>query len=170
MAVCTRLRRPRWRPWLGPKATWVESMLAAVQQKEITMKCYGLAIGMILCLSSCTDNTNSTTALDIFRSPVTTNGTNSFTFSIDANRYSENSNYDLSFLSDSLVITLSSTSYSSGQAIIFVSDAANTTVFTDTVRSNKTVAITHLKTTKPRHCSLNITNLTAKLAFAVVGQ
>jgi hypothetical protein len=125
---------------------------------------------MMLCLSSCMNNSNSTTAPDVFHSPITTNGTNSFTFTVDANRYSDDSNNDLSFLSDSLVITLSSTSYSSGQAIIFVSDAANAPIFTDTVRSNKTIAIAHLKTTKPRHCSLQITNLTAKLAFAVVGQ
>jgi hypothetical protein len=98
-------------------------MLAAVQQKEIPMKYHSLAIGMILCLSSCMDNSNSTTALDFLHSPVTTNVTNSFTFSIDANQFFDNSDHFLSFLSDSLVITLSSTGYSSGQAIIFVSDA-----------------------------------------------
>jgi hypothetical protein len=135
------------------------------------MKCYyHLAIGMILCLGSCTNDSTSPTVSDILHSPVTTNVTNSFTFSIDANHYSDNSYNDLGFLSDSLVVTLSSTSYSSGQAIISMSDASNATIFSDTVRSNKTIAIAHLKTTKPRHCSINITNLTAKLAFAVVGQ
>jgi hypothetical protein len=146
-------------------------MPAAAQQKERAMRWYYYLItGMILCLTSCVDQSTSTTVLDILHSPVTTNVTNSFTFSIDANQYSGNSNSDLSFLSDSLVITLSSTSYSSGQAIVFVSDASNAPIFSDTVRSNKTIAIAHLKTTKPRHCSLSITNLTAKLAFAVVGQ
>ncbi len=125
---------------------------------------------MILCLNSCMDNSNSTTALDFLHSPVTTNVTNSFTFSIDANQFFDNSDHFLSFLSDSLVITLSSTGYSSGQAIFFVSDAADATIFSDTVRSNKTIAIAHLKTTKPRHCSIKIANLTAKLAFAIVGQ
>jgi hypothetical protein len=135
------------------------------------MKCYSyLIVGVILCLSSCTNDSTSPTVNDILHAPVTTNTTNSFTFSIDASRYSDNSNNDLSFLSDSLVVTLSSTGYFFGQAIILVSDASNATIFTDTVRSNKTVAIAHLKTTKPRHCSLSITNLTAKLAFAVVGE
>jgi len=151
--------------------TILGSMLAAAQQKERTMKCYYyLILGMILCLGSCTNTSTSPTVSDILHAPVTTNVPNSFTFSIDANQYTDNSNNDLSFLSDSLVVTLSSTGYISGQAIIFVSDASNATIFTDTVRSNKTVAIAHLKTTKPRHCSLNISNLTAKLAFAVVGQ
>ena len=135
------------------------------------MKYYScLIVGMILCLSSCTNNSTSPTVSDILHAPVTTNTTNSFTFSIDASRYSDNSTNDLSFLSDSLVVTLSSTGYFFGQAIILVSDASNTTIFTDTVRSNKTIAIAHLKATRPKHCSLNITDLTAKLAFAVVGQ
>jgi hypothetical protein len=135
------------------------------------MKCYHYSIiGIILYLSSCTNNSTSPTVNDILHSPVTTNVTNSFTFSIDANRYSDISFNELSFLSDSLVVTLTCTSYSSGQAIFFVSDVSNATIFSDTVRSNKTIAIAHLKTTKPKHCSINITNLTAKLAFAVVGQ
>lgn len=131
---------------------------------------FSLAFVLILCLSSCTDQSGSSIAIDILHSPVITNTTNSFTFSIDARGYSDNSNSNLSFLSDSLVVTLSSTSYSSGQAIISVSDVSNATIFSDTVRSNKTIAIAHLKTTKPRLCRLQISNLTAKLAFAVVGQ
>jgi hypothetical protein len=127
-------------------------------------------IVMILCLTSCQNNSNPTTVLDILHAPVTTNVTNSFTFSIDANQYSDNSNNILSFLSDSLVVTLTSSSYLSGQAIISVSDSSYATIFSDTVRSNKTIAIAHLKTTRPRHCTLNITNLTAKLAFVVLGQ
>jgi hypothetical protein len=134
------------------------------------MKAYYFIIGMILCLTSCKDNSTSTIVHDSLNSPVTTNVTNSFTYSINANQYSDNSNNDLSFLSDSLVVTLSSSSYSSGQAIILVSDSSNATIFSDTVKSNKTIVIAHLKTVKPRYCSLNITNLTAKLAFVVMGQ
>jgi hypothetical protein len=131
---------------------------------------YSLIIGIILCLSSCTNGSTSPGVIDILHSPVTTNTTNSFTFTIDANQYSDNSHSTLTFYSDSLVITLSSTSYFFGQAIFSVSDSSSSIIFSDTVRSNKTIAIAHLKTTKPRHCSINISNLTAKLAFAVVGQ
>ena len=131
---------------------------------------YYSIIGIILCLTSCRDNPTSTTVHDNFNLPVTTNVANSFTYSINANQYSDNSHNDLSFLSDSLVVTLSSSNYSSGQAIILVSDSSNATVFSDTVNSNKTIVMAHLKTTKPRYCSLDITNLTAKLAFVVVGQ
>jgi hypothetical protein len=127
-------------------------------------------IGMILCLTSCEDNSNSTTEQDNLNSPVITNVVNSFTYSINANQYSDNSHNDLSFLSDSLVVTLSSSNYSSGQAIILVSDSSHATIFSDTVKSNKTIVLTNLKTTKPRYCSLDITNLTATLAFVVVSQ
>jgi len=131
---------------------------------------YYFIIGIILSLTSCKDNSTSTPVLDNLNSPIAINVTNSFTYSINASQYSDNSNNALSFLSDSLVVTLSSSSYSSGQAIVLVSDSSNATIFTDTVKSNKTIAIAHLKTTKPKHCSLNITNLTAKLSFVVVGQ
>jgi hypothetical protein len=132
--------------------------------------CNFFVIGIILCITSCKNNPTSTTVHDSLNSPITTNVTNSFTYTVNADQYSDNSNNDLSFLSDSLVVTLTSSSYSSGQAIILVSDASNATIFSDTVRSNKTNVIAHLKTTKPRHCILNITNLTAKLSFVVVGQ
>lgn len=131
---------------------------------------YYFAIGIFLCITSCTDNSTPTTVHDNLNSPVTTNVINSFTYSINANKFTDNSQNDLSFLSDSLVVTLSSGSYSSGQAIILVSDSLNATIFSDTIKSNKTIVITHLKTTKPRQCSLDIANLTAKFAFVVVGQ
>lgn len=139
------------------------------KERDVKYK-YCYAIGMALCLSSCTNGSTSPGVNDILHSPVTTNTTNSFTFTIDANQYSDNSQSTLTFFSDSLVVTLSSTSYFFGQAIFSVTDSSNSIIFSDTVRSNKTIAIAHLKTTKPRHCSINISNLTAKLAFAVVGQ
>ncbi|MFA4923958.1 MAG: hypothetical protein WC557_07185 [Ignavibacteriaceae bacterium] len=132
---------------------------------------YYFMIGMILCLTSCKDtSTTSTTVHDNLNAPVITNVTNSFTYSINANQYSSKSNNDLSFLSDSLVVTLSSSTYSSGQAIISVSDSSNAMIFSDTVKSNKTIVITNFKTKKPKYCNLDITNLTAKLSFVVVGQ
>jgi hypothetical protein len=129
-----------------------------------------LAVGMILSLVSCQDATGPTTVSDLLHAPVTTNITNSFTYTIDANQYSNNSRSDLTFLSDSLFVTLSSSAYVSGQAIISLSDSANAIIFSDTVRSNKTIAIAGMKTTRPRHCNLSITNLTAKIAFVVLGR
>ena len=131
---------------------------------------YLFIIGMILCLNSCKNSSTPTTIHDNLNSPVTTNVTNSFTFSVNANQFSMTSDNVLNFLSDSLVITLSSTSYISGQAIIVVSDSSSATIFSDTIKSNKVIAIAHLKAAPPKHCSFDISNLEASLAFVVVGQ
>jgi len=132
---------------------------------------YYCFVGVIILLSSCKEeSTNTVDVHDNVNAPVTANVTNTFTYTINANRFSGNSNNELSFLSDSLVIALSSTLYSSGQAIVVVSDSSNKVVFSDTVMSDKTIAIAHLKTTRPKHCRLEITNLTAQFTFAMVGQ
>ena len=131
---------------------------------------YFFFITAILSLASCTDKSTTTEVHDNFNSPVTANVTNSFTYTVNANQYSENSQNNLSFLSDSLIVTLSSSNYLSGQAIISVRDSQNTPIFLDTVKSNKTIAIANLKTTKPKHCDIIINNFAAKLVFVLVGQ
>lgn len=116
------------------------------------------------------NNSTSPTLRYNLNLPVTTNTTNSFAFTVSANQYSDNIQNDLSFVSDSLIVTLTSSSYLSGRAIISVSDSLNAPIFSDTVRSDKTIAIVNLKTTKPKYCNINITNLTAKLVFVLIGQ
>ena len=134
------------------------------------MKVYYFLIVVILCFTSCKDNSTSTTDQSNLNSPVTVNVTNSFTFSINANQYSAITQNDLSYISDTVVVTLSSSGYSAGQAIILVTDSSKTALFCDTVKSNKTIVIVPALTAKPRYCSINIANLTAKLAFVVAGQ
>lgn len=126
---------------------------------------------MIFLLTSCKETTTNTTEVhDNLNAPVTANVTNSFTYTINAKQFSINSTNELNFISDSLVIALSATLFSAGQAIVVVSDSANKIVFSDTVKSDKTIAIAHLKSTTPKHCSIEITNLTAQFTFALVGQ
>jgi hypothetical protein len=142
-----------------------------IYKKKLNIKVvYYFIICIIFCLNSCKDDSTTSTAHDDSNSPVVANVMDSFAYTVNANQYSCNSQNDLNFLSDSLIVTLSSINYSSGQAIIVVNDSSNATIFSDTVKSNKTIAITNLKSTKPRHCILALTNLTAKLTFVVVGQ
>lgn len=117
---------------------------------------------------SCEDKSTSPTSNNL-NAPVITNVTNSFTYSANAKQYSDNSQNNLSFLSDSLIVTLSFTDYLSGQAIVSVRDSLNTAIFSDTLKSNKTTVIVDLKAI-PRYCSIISTNLTGKLVFVVVGQ
>lgn len=119
-------------------------------------------LSVILILNGCSRHN--------INSPVMTNLIGNFTYSVNATRYSDSSLSDLTFSSGSLVVTLTSSKYSSGQAVILVSDSSNATIFSDTVKSNKTIVITPHTTAKPRYCTINIRNLTAKLTFVVTGQ
>jgi hypothetical protein len=127
-------------------------------------------LATILCFTSCHDKSNPTQVNDIVNFPVTTNVTNSFTYTISASQFSDNSQNNLSFQSDSLVITLTCVDYVSGQAIVSVRDSLSQSIFSDTVKSNKTTAIAHLKTTKPRSCSIVSSSLTARFVFTLVGE
>lgn len=129
-----------------------------------------LLMGMAFILTSCKDSTTSSTVYDNLNSPVSTNVANSFTYTINANQYSQTSYHDLNFPSDSLVITLTSSTHLSGQAIISVRDSSGTTIFSDTVTTNKTVVIAQIKKSRPKQCFLGFTALTAKLVFVVVGR
>ena len=131
---------------------------------------YFFIIATTVFLGSCRDKSTTTEVHDNLNSPVTAIGTNGFTYTVNANQYSETSQNDLTFLSDSLVVTLSCSNYLSGQAIISVKDSQNVSIFLDTVKSNKTIAIAHLKATKPKHCNIDINNLTATLVFVLAGQ
>ena len=131
---------------------------------------YFIIFMAILCLTSCEDESTSPLLDEISNFPVTTNVANSLAYTIVADHYSGNSQNNLNFQSDSLVVTLLCSDYSSGQAIFTVKDSLNAIVFSDTVKSNKTNAITNLKAKNPRLCNISITNLTAKLVFTLVGQ
>ena len=101
---------------------------------------YYFFIGMIFLLTSCKETTTNTTDVhDNLNAPVTANVTNSFTYTINAKQFSINSTNELNFISDSLVIALSATLFSAGQAIVVVSDSANKIVFSDTVKSDKLI-------------------------------
>jgi hypothetical protein len=131
---------------------------------------YWFMLATILSFTSCKDKSNPIQVNDIVNFPVTANVTNSFTYTLNASNYSDNSQNNLSFLSDSLVITLTCANFVSGQAIVTVKDSLSRTVFSDTVRSSKTTAIAHLKATRPKSCIILSSNLTAKLVFTLVGE
>jgi len=131
---------------------------------------YFFIVGMAVCLTSCKEDSTIPPEYENLNAPVTTNLTNNFTYSIIAKNYSGTTTNDLYFLSDSLLVTLTTSTYSSGQAIVELSDSLHNTIFSDTVKSNKTVVITQGRTVKPKYCKIEATNLSAKLVFVVLGQ
>jgi hypothetical protein len=129
-----------------------------------------LVVVMILCLHSCNDNSTKPTDNGNVNSPVITNLTNNFTYSVQARNYTATDENTLSFTSDSLIVTLTSSEYLSGIAIVSLRDSLDTVIFTDTIQSNETNVIVGLKTSKPESYRINTADLTAKLVFVVVGQ
>lgn len=129
-----------------------------------------LMIIMFLSIYSCTNKSTESTDDHSINSLVITNTTNSFTYSIRAENYTATDEQTLSFTSDSLLVTLTSSEYLSGMAIVTLSDSLSTVIFTDTIQSNETKVLVDLKTSKPESCRVNALDLTAKLVFVVVGQ
>jgi len=129
-----------------------------------------LMIIMFLSIYSCKNKSTESTDDHNFNSSVITNTTNSFTYSIRAENYTATDEHTLSFTSDSLIVTLTSSEYLSGIAIVSLRDSLSTVIFTDTIQSNETNVIIDLKPSKPESCRVNAVDLTAKLVFVVVGR
>jgi hypothetical protein len=131
-----------------------------------------LMIALAMVLASCADTvTEPTPPPDpTLNAPVTANVTNSFSYSVKAAGFYDSSGNTLTFTSDSLVVSLTSTGYVSGLAVVSVRDSLNSTIFSDTVRSNKTIAVTDLTATMPKYCTVIVDGLTGTLVFAIVGQ
>ena len=130
-----------------------------------------IAITLPLLLGACKDKSStSPPAYSDVNTPVTASTLNTFTYTIHASQFSQSISQSLTFTSDSLVITLTTSDYTGGQAQIQVLDSLNATIFADTVSSNKVVALTHLKATMPKSCLVNLTNLSARLTFVLVGE
>ncbi|HTP12019.1 MAG TPA: hypothetical protein VMM37_00240 [Bacteroidota bacterium] len=124
----------------------------------------------IVCLSACSETSGPTNSHNLINHPVKTNAPNSFTYTVSAENFSDNSEDPLSFASDTLVVTLTCMNYVSGQAVISVRDSLGGVVFADTVRTNKTTTSSQGKTTKPKSCSITTSALTGKIVFTLSGK
>ncbi len=121
-------------------------------------------------LFSCNKSTNPGDLNSTVNMPVMTSVPNSYTYSVNANNFSNESRNNLSFSSDSLVVTLTTVSFVSGTAIIAVKDSLGSSVFVDTVRSNTTLAYAPTKLSIPKTCNIVLTNFSANLVFTLVGK
>lgn len=129
-----------------------------------------LMIVLVLFISSCEDNAMDPPIDLTVNAPVIANIANSFTYTVRARNFTADVSGVLTFSSDSLTITVTSSEYASGSAIVAVRDSFNSVIFTDTVRSNKVTAITNFKTTTPKSYAINVAGLTGTLVFVVVGK
>ncbi len=129
-----------------------------------------LIIIFVLGFISCRNEITSLQPTSAQNSPVVTNTTNCFTYSVNANQFSDESQSTLNFRSDSLIVTLTCSEYLSGQAIVAVRDSLNAVIFSDTVVSNKTITVVGMKTNRPKLSHVMLDKFTGKFVFTLVGQ
>jgi len=129
-----------------------------------------LIIIFVLGFVSCKNEITSLQPNSAQNSPVVTNTTNCFTYSVNANQYSDETQSTLNFRSDSLIVTLTCSEYLSGQAIIAVRDSLSAVIFSDTVMSNKTITVVGMKTNRPKSSYVMLDKFTGKFVFTLIGQ
>ncbi len=120
---------------------------------------------MAICHAGCKkdDSVNSTSA----NVPVIANTTNAFTFSLTAKSYTANAEYNLSFSTDSLACSLTVVNQTEGNASLKIIDSANSTVYGDSVLTNKVVAFTQANKGIPKNITLVFKGYTGTLTFAL---
>ncbi len=113
----------------------------------------------------CKENilTNSTSA----NIPVIANTTNAFAFTLIANSYSSEIEYDLSFSTDSLSYSITVFNQTSGDGSLTILDSNNSIVYSDTLLINKVVAFTQAAKGIPKTIKLTFNNYTGTLSFAL---
>lgn len=131
-----------------------------------------IAVSLSLLPTACKEESSTTgpSTLADLNTPVTASALNAFTYTVHASQFSQSFTQPLTFTSDSLVVTLTSSDYSGGQATVQVADSLGATVFTDTVTSNKVVALAHMKATVPTSCSITLSNLSARMTFVIAAE
>ena len=74
--------------------------------------------------------------------PVITSTTDAFSYYLAANSYSENSEYEVSFTSDSLAFSIVVYGYTSGTGSLTITDGRGSIVYYESLQSNKVHAFT----------------------------
>lgn len=113
----------------------------------------------------CKENilTNSTSA----NIPVIANTTNAFAFTLIANSYSSDIEYDLSFSTDSLSYSITVFNQTSGDGSLTILDSNNSIVYSDTLLINKVVTFTQAAKGIPKTIKLTFNNYTGTLSFTL---
>lgn len=128
--------------------------------------CLLLAIAAAVVAGGCKEST-PTNIVDSRNTPVLAVTANSLSYVIDADRYSASSSSELSFTSDTVAISLASGGYVGGYAVLTVSAAGGVVIFSDSITSNKAIAITQSARGIPVRLTSAFSNFTGKVSFVV---
>jgi hypothetical protein len=118
-----------------------------------------------ICFVGCKEDT-STNSMSA-NIPVVANTTNAFAFTLVANSYTSNAEYNLSFSTDSLSGSIMISNQTSGNASLTILDSNNSIVYSDSLLSNKVVAFTQASKGIPKIIKLAFSSYTGTLIFAL---
>ena len=99
--------------------------------------------------------------------PVIANTTNAFAFTLVANSYTSDIEYDLSFSTDSLSYSITVFNQTSGDGSLIILDSNNSIVYSDTLLIDTVVACTQAAKGIPKTMKLTFNNYTCTLSFAL---
>ena len=99
--------------------------------------------------------------------PVIANTANAFAFTLAANSYSANTEYDLTFTTDSLACSIIISNQTSGNASLTIVDSNNSVVYSNAQLSNQVSAYTLANKGIPRKIKINFSNYTGSFNFAL---
>ncbi len=124
-------------------------------------------------LVGCDDNSvdfNSPIITAFDNTPVVANTLNAYTFTVSANDFALTRVDSLSFDTDSLVVTLTLASHSSGGGDISVVTANSTTIFSESLNANKVLVKTDVIGNIPKAVSVQMSDFTGSVSFVLAKQ
>ncbi len=126
---------------------------------------------------ACKDDENPITGsyIDILSTeydniPVIVNTQNSFTFTVSANNLNYNLDDELTFTSDSLVVTVTSSQSSSENSNFSILDYSDETIFTQTLNTDKVVVKDNFSGKIPHRVKIDLVNYSGKLTIVIANK
>ena len=131
------------------------------------MKYLSLIFLLILtfCFAACTEDTSVNS--ENSNTPVIASTQNAFAYTLVANSFSNNTEFDLDFTSDSLAYSLVVTGYKSGNGSIAVIDSNSSNIYSETLQSNKVIAFTQTNHGIPKKFKIALNGFTGTLVFSL---
>ncbi len=99
--------------------------------------------------------------------PVIANTSNALAFTLAANSYTANTEYDLTFTTDSLACSIIISNQTLGSASLTIVDSNNSVVYSNAQLSNQVFAYTQANKGIPRKIKINFSNYTGSFSFAL---
>lgn len=102
--------------------------------------------------------------------PVIVNTQNSFTFTVSANNFNYNLDDELSFTSDSLVVTITASQSNSTNSKFSILDLTNDQIFSESLNTDKVVVKDNFEGKIPHRVKIDLANYSGKLTIVIANK